>query len=151
MNTKNLQKGQMMIIWIILVVVVGAYFMVGGFTYKPPKLQIAQDATQSATVSAQSSSELSQPFPVTPTSNVQVVSSEEAICSHLDGICHPLEQALCCDRMRALCADEKCTGFLPPLSSYPAGGPTPTINPQCDAADKLCKSFCGNKEGFLCL
>ncbi len=120
---------------IIFIIIIGAYNFVGGFSYHKPKVTTTDAQLQTPVETASSNTEILQDKPT---------------CSHFDGICHPLAEALCCDRVRALCANKKCNGFLPPESTYKVGDPTPTIDPQC-GLDSMCESTCDDKEGFLCL
>ncbi len=143
MNSKNSQKGQMVIVLILGVVIVGSFLMVGGFSSQSPKSQTENISNQNPVEPGSSNAQ-------TSSSTSVGIASQENTCSHLDGVCHPLDQAFCCDRVRALCANEKCSGYLPPENTYTPGNPTPTIDPAC-GIDDLCKSICADKEGFLCL
>ena len=124
---RKTQSGQMLILLIVMVVIVGAGFMVGGFNYTAPKY-----TNQPGQNDAQVQSDNTHILP------------DENKCTHFDGICHPLAKLSCCSQGKVTCKSQKCTGTLT-ANNQPA-----SASPCIEGLDQKCQEICGDQEGFLC-
>src|SRR5687767_3287275 len=133
------QSGNGIVLIFILLLIIGAYFMVGGFAYTPPKLTDSDPAFEATDVDTSSAG-----------SDATTASADSSLaCTHADGICRPQDQASCCPNLRIFCENQKCTGTQP-AESTTAGVPA-AINPACGPTfDVICKSICATTKGFTC-
>ncbi len=142
-TSQDKQKGQALILTLVIIVIIGSIMMVGGF--KKVKYEPGRAAAGS----------IIQETPGAQQENLQLKTFKfKPVCTADDSVCHPIEAGACCPDTNVFCSRGKCTGLLPPVSAN-LPGPSPTATP-CSFAntvgtyDVICQSGCGNDDGVLC-